>query len=247
MTLNIAIVDDDNMYRMMLKSLLEKLAEKHHLSLNFSVFEDGSDFVMDINDDNQKYNIVFMDIVMPGLGGIEAGEQLRSKDSAAYLVYLTTSTDYMQDAFANHAFDYVVKPYKIDQIERVLMDILKNFPGAADYIVLPLSGVDTSVYIYNILAVTTDAHYLDFHMKDGTTSRCRMTLPEFLEIAGTGSPFLTINRGIVVNMESVKAYGRTMVSLEDESTYPVGMRYGAEVQKSMQNYLFGKASVKPNS
>lgn len=58
---------------------------------------------------------------MEKMNGIAVAEKLREKDRDILIVFVTTSPDFMMQAFSVHAFHYITKPYKAEQIYKVLM------------------------------------------------------------------------------------------------------------------------------
>ena len=76
-----------------------------------------------------SYDIIFMDIFMDGMDGVETAEQIRKFDSHVILIFLTSSQDHMKNAFSCHAFDYVEKPVDLEQITNCLLDALKIIPN----------------------------------------------------------------------------------------------------------------------
>ena len=78
--------------------------------------------------------MVFMDIYMDGMDGVSAAARMRERDKNCLLVFLTSSAEFMPEAFSCHAFEYVTKPFSGERIAAVLRDALKVLPDTARYI-----------------------------------------------------------------------------------------------------------------
>ena len=60
----------------------------------------------------EKFDIIFLDIDMGGINGIETAKKIRIYDKKVKIIYVTNYTDYTSSAFSVHAFGYLVKPIK---------------------------------------------------------------------------------------------------------------------------------------
>ncbi len=78
--------------------------------------------------------VVFLDVDMPGKTGIECAHLIQDQDPACVLIFATGHEEYMSDAFQVYAFDYLVKPFKMDRLEKTLQrisDRLRRVPEAS--------------------------------------------------------------------------------------------------------------------
>ena len=124
--LKIAIVDDDAQDTDRLATFLAEWSEEHHLDFSVTVFHKSSDFLKAF--ETARYSLVFMDIYMGPPSGIDTALKLREKDSHTVLIFLTSSLEHMPDAFRCHAFDYLVKPFDLEQMKKTIRDALAFLP-----------------------------------------------------------------------------------------------------------------------
>ena len=109
MKLRTAIVEDQKPDAERLEQLLKKaFGEEEILCRRFVC---GDDFLKEFP--GEGYQVVFLDICMEGTNGIETARQLRAADPELLIVFVTSSPEYVWDAFPVHPFDYLLKPYKI--------------------------------------------------------------------------------------------------------------------------------------
>ena len=111
--MRIAIVDDE---RQDCATLSEMLAGRLSQTAFIDVYDSGNHFL----DSEVHYDLVFLDIVMDGLDGIETARRLREWDMGCLIVFLTSSSEYAWDAFPVHPFDYLLKPIDKARLARVL-------------------------------------------------------------------------------------------------------------------------------
>ena len=76
-------------------------------------YESGEKLV----ESDQNYDILFLDIDMDGMNGIETAKVLREKDKNVKIIYVTSYAEYVHYAFAVHAFAYLLKPVSQEQVK----------------------------------------------------------------------------------------------------------------------------------
>ncbi len=185
-----------------------------------------------------SFDLVFMDIYMRGMDGVSAALEIRRQDNGCLLVFLTSSMDFMPDAFSCHAFEYVTKPFTKERIFAVLSDAVRVLPQEQKYIEFTADRKTVRVFLDEITSAVTDAHYLDIMLADGEHLRCRMTMSEFMEKTDSDSRFLPINKGITVNAEHILAFERGCCIMETGATFPIRVRDSARIEQMARDYHF---------
>lgn len=121
--IRVAICDDES-----------KVAEKINDSVNFFLTDNKYNFIVEkyysgesLVESKKKYDLIFLDIEMKELNGIETAQVIRYKDVDVKIVYITSYTDYWRRAYKVHAFDFISKPFSDEDIHNVLKDFLKIY------------------------------------------------------------------------------------------------------------------------
>ncbi len=234
--MRVAVIDDESMFRMQLKVMVEKLAKNKEIQIVVEEFPGGQEFLDALSE--KRYDIVFMDIYMPGMDGIETAKTLRRRTERTFLIFLTASDGHYPDAFSLHAFDYVTKPFTMERINQVFTEILEHTPLDTAFIKVSNAGRDERVMLKNIIAITTDGHYLEIKKEEGTLIRVRLTSGEFLEMTGADKRFIIINRGIIINMDFIDYIEGNEVYLTDKSAYPISTRKMNELIQTIDEYRY---------
>lgn len=115
--IKIAICDDDNNIIEDIKRSIENYKDTKH---EISIFNCGEMLL----ESESKYDLIFLDIDMTGINGIETAKRLREYDKSVKIIYVTSYTDYLNMAFSVHAFGYLNKPVKEEQIHGQLKEVL---------------------------------------------------------------------------------------------------------------------------
>lgn len=113
--LRVMIADDDNGMRNILRRMIEKTE-------GFSLVaeaENGQEALQLA----ERYHpqVVFLDVEMPGASGVECARIIQDFDPATIIIFATAHEGYMGDAFELYAFDYLLKPFKLERVTRTLM------------------------------------------------------------------------------------------------------------------------------
>ena len=105
--MRVAIVEDDLDCRTQLESYIQRYGQEHGLAFDVECFADGSQIVAH---DTSRFDIILLDIEMPGLNGMEAAEKLRARDADVVLVFVTNMAQYAIRGYEVGALDFVLKP-----------------------------------------------------------------------------------------------------------------------------------------
>lgn len=115
--LKIAICDDNEIERMILKKMLQGVLREMHREVMLVEFSSGEK--LQRNFSRGDYDIIFLDIRMRGLNGIETGKAIRAKDAKAEIVFATSSNEYLQEGYDVHALAYLLKPYDVNKVREM--------------------------------------------------------------------------------------------------------------------------------
>ena len=114
MAIRVMLVEDEAGIRL----ILRKIIEKHEEFEIVGECEDLAETVIQFR--RQKPEVVFLDIGIKGQSGVECARILTDLDPKVKIIFATAHTEYMSDAFELYAFDYLVKPFSIDRVNRTL-------------------------------------------------------------------------------------------------------------------------------
>ena len=120
--LRIGICDDSADARVALRAALERALERRRSGADTSFFEfsSGEGLLRWLEKHAGELDLVFLDIEMGELDGMETARRLREADEGLLLVFVTGYTDYVFDGYSVGALGYLMKPPKPDQLDGVL-------------------------------------------------------------------------------------------------------------------------------
>ena len=123
--INIAICDDDNIYSSIILNILEKESQKYALKINFDLYESGEDFLKEFRRNPLKYPIIFLDILMEKMSGIDVSKEIKSLNKASEIIFITSSKEFVFDAYEIGAFNYILKPIDEEKLKNKFNDSLE--------------------------------------------------------------------------------------------------------------------------
>ncbi len=118
----IAICDDNALQRELLTEILQSFYRRSCEKLDIMEYDCGEALIMDVEEEEWEVDLLFLDIQMPGINGIETARRLRELECSTKIVFLTATADYALEGYDVQASGYLVKP--VDQ--RKLCDLLQH-------------------------------------------------------------------------------------------------------------------------
>ena len=115
--IKVAVCDDLEEDRQVLVNLLSEYTDKNNLYVKIQEFTSGEAFLAS---DTSEYSLVFMDIFMDGINGMETAKALIVRNSRVQIVFESTSTEFAAEAFDIEALHYLVKPVKKEKLFGIL-------------------------------------------------------------------------------------------------------------------------------
>ena len=185
----------------------------------------------------EERTAVLMDICMDGIGGVETVRRLRQENPACPVIFLTSSAEYAWQVFPVHPFDYLLKPLKKEDLERVIAELIR-FLGGGDDIHLRLPRQTANLPRKQIESIVADGHYSRVQLTSGDMLRSLTPFSELEQLLKTDARVLLVNRGVLINMEETLKLEDGAVYMKDESVFPLRQRSRGELAKDYLRYQF---------
>ena len=238
-SLNIAIVDDMDTDRERIKIALQEYAMLNCLEMDIESFTCGEELLDSFRP--LQYTLIFLDIYMTGMTGVETAARIREKDDNVYIVFLTTSEDHRAEAFSSFASGYIIKSSGDSDIYRTLDHILRlKTERGGDRLSFMSGYKEYNVRYDDIVSLCSDGNYITITCKDGTLYRSRMKHADARKSLSGDSRFLTVTRGVIVNLEYVKRVSSKSCCVSGGAVFPISSSKSREISRIWHNYMFDR-------
>ncbi len=210
--LQIAICDDEQFYREKIKYLLEEYLQAKGMLYTLHLFLSGEDFLEQC-ENNVRFDIVFLDISMEEVDGIQAAQRIRSFHSDTYIVFVTAFIDYALEGYKVNAVRYLMKDTLEIALEECMNAILQKMQVAR--VTFSFLEGEKRLYTDNILYVESRGHKSIFHyMESEMVSYQIYDKLDSVERNLEGYGFLRIHKSYLVNMKHIRKISNYIVSLD---------------------------------
>ena len=232
--MNIAIVDGNETDRLRLERTLKQYAVMNELDCQIDFFSSGEAFLRNYRP--FQHVVVFLDINMDGISGIEVAKTLRETDDDTILVFATNSEEHRPEAFSVFATAYLIKPCPDEQVFRLMDHILRRKTKTAQRFTFSYDRKEYSLPFADLVSIETDGNYIRIKNRDGESFRTRMT---FLQAqTQLDSRFLILMKGILVNMDYIEQIHDTLCIMRSGDSFPLRVKTKRELKQTWQNYKF---------
>ena len=229
MMINIAICDDDKYFLDYISCNIEEVLKDEEKIIAINKFTDGIELLESLRQENTNFDIIFLDINMPNMDGIEVADAIRRKDNEVLLIFLTSMEDKVYQTFKYNIFRFIRKMYIDTELVEALqsaMEVLKDekyiFQTIEEEIRLYLREILYFEFIDRVVSIRT------FSRKYKTNIRRFKDIEDIFLSKG----FVSIHRGCIINENYIKSIGNLYITLDTEEKLSVSRYKIEEVKKA---------------
>lgn len=221
--MNIAVVDDEEIWSDKIREYICDFFAGTELQID--IFSSGEDFLKKGKD----YQLVFMDIELPGMDGFSVLSEYRRKHLESLFIILTTHIEMSREGYKVEAFRYVDK-FKIEEIDEALESAMLRMEKYR-MIELPLKTLMVrKMQCIEIVYFEVYGHEVLLHDRNGEIHHCTETLKELSErMADKG--FIFTNRSYLVNMEHIRKVENDCIYTTGNERLPLSRRKASDIRK----------------
>lgn len=197
--MKIAICDDSMLDRSIISNFLRMYLQEYAIPFSFTEYASGKPLLYDV-EDGAYYDIVFMDILMDEIHGMEAARNLRRMGFGGKIVFLTCTAECAVDSYEVEAVGYLLKPHDFGKF-CALMDRIVQPQSKGQYAVTIRNRVIT-IPFREIVYVESNNNVCVLHRNDGTEYTIYKKLSE-IEQQLCDLRFLRCHQSYLVNMSYI--------------------------------------------
>lgn len=229
MKLHVGILEDEPFYKEQLLKYLDKWAAENACGIVYHIDTSGEDFLSHLP---AQLDILFLDIQLKGINGVELAYQLRDKHYTFEIVFLTGFHEYVFQGYQVRALNYLLKPVSYTDVKKC-MDIILEQTRMEHYIFKSKQTICKIPYS-NILYFTSCRHYVEIT----TTETSYRQLASLKNIMSHVPPqFMQCHRTTIVNIHHIQCINGSYITMSNDVTLPVSKTYLASIRDGILNSI----------
>lgn len=216
--MRIAIVEDEIQQADLLRKYIDKWSLETGESIQSDLFSDGLFFLEKYQAD---YDLIFLDIMMPRINGLDTAKKIREKDENVILIFVTNIAQYAQKGYEVSAFDFIVKPFNEYDISFRLSKAKNKLQRENEkYLIVRCGASIKRICARDLYYVDVMKHCLSYHTAYGVFREWNRALSD-IEKELPKDSFSRCTIGILVNLIYVKEITFDSIILKNNETLPL--------------------------
>lgn len=234
--IRIAVCDDSPDFLQVAVSMIERWSEQSGMPAEIYCFENGDELLA--KNVVVRMDIIFLDIIMPLLTGIDTAKELRRSDNAVKIIFLTSSAEFALDSYEVKAQGYLLKPVVYEKIKETLDECSHSFDSEPKNIVLKTISGYQKVYYHDIEYAEAQNKRVIFYLRTGKTVEAVDPLYFFEERFTGSNGFFKCHRSYLVYLPNVDYFSRTEIVTKSGRSIPIARGCGKAFQEAYFAIMF---------
>lgn len=235
--MRIAVCDDYKIQLDLMKRYINEWAKGNEVNITIDTFTSAEEFLIEW-EDYDKYDIIFLDIEMNSMSGVELSNIIRKKNKTIDIVFVTGIFKYALHGYKVGALQYLMKPIKKEDLEDCLHNTknrIQNIINSINYITIEMPKKSIKLNYDDIQYCIMFSPYIDIH-----TNSEKITLRKKISDIESLLPktsFIRCHRSYLVNIKYIKAVTKDSVILESGVKIPISRGKYIETNDAFINYF----------
>ena len=232
----LAVCDDKKEDLDNVLSLLDAWQKKHHVPLLRKVFESAVELLETAR--QECFTLYLLDVMMPGVDGLEAAREIRCFDDTAEIVFLSTSPGFAYESYGVRAMNYLLKPIEREKLFTLLDQHCLQEQQPLESLTLKTATTIVRAPYAQISYVEVIRKHVYFHMTDGNVREVVGSLKDFEAALFRRPEFMRVHRSYIVNMFQVEQLSSAGLRTFRGESLPVSRLTYQQLQKDYLALLF---------
>ena len=236
--LTIFLCDDNKETLDQYARLIEKIAGKNNIEVTISSFNSGEELLFHLSDSPNQADIIYLDILMQQINGMDTAKRLRELGCKSEIVFLTTSEDYVYDAFDIAAVQYLLKSATpTDKFEQTFLRAAALVQEKVTDMFICESGNNRNVIpVKDITFFEIRKRVVTVHYNKNESIEFYSTMKQ-LEDQLLNKDFVRVHRSYIVNLPYISKFQQDSLFLKTGENIPVGVTYIKHIRKIFADYI----------
>ncbi len=231
-----AIVDDLEIDIEKLQEFIACFAKEYNISLvpPPMIFKSGQEFLAEFK--AERFDIIFLDIIMQGITGMEVAKQIRKIDEKCRIIFITVSMEFAVESYEVDASWYLVKPYSYQKFSKALHHCGLRLLEQKQHIVIG----EQRIYVHHIAYTEYQEREVLIYYRNGEKQSISIRQSDFSALLLQYHYFCDCIRGILVNFEAVQKLTTNSFLLKDGTRIPISRLKYKEVREKFLDFYYSR-------
>lgn len=237
MKINIAICDDEKEICTSIERALSHILERKSIHYETDIFCSGEDLCEHMK--KKRYNLLFLDINLPEMSGIDVGNVIRQKqeDELMQIVFISSEQENIKDLFDVRPLNFLVKPFDEERVEREVNRYIKVTGQDNRMFTYAKNGEVHNIPLENIMYFMNDKRKVRMVAKDEERNAEFYDTLDNIYSQIKGHRFLFIHKSVIVNYEYISSISYKEVKMTDGTTYTISQSRRKDIRKQVKEIL----------
>lgn len=217
-------------------SLLDRWRENRGTAVRYTFFQSAAQLLDAAR--KESFTLYLLDVLMPGLDGMEAARELRGLDESSGIVFLTASPEFAYQSYGVRALDYLLKPVRAETLFPILDRLSVEERRPQEGLTIKCGSTFVRVPFSQLAYVEVNRKRLYFNLAGGQARETFGTLRDFEPLLLARPEFMRVHRSYIVNMLQAEELSPSGIRTFSGQNLPVSRLLYPQVQKDYMELLF---------
>ncbi len=233
--MHIAVCDDNIDELARISSLLEDYCRECDSSVTYETFHSAMELIETMR--ARRFDLLLLDILMPGITGMEAAKEIRRSDSEIPIIFLTSSREFAVESYRVGAMDYIMKPARKDEIFPSIHKQLARFKQEDAYLTHKTGSGIVKLPFSQIVYVEVINRKVQFILTNGEVREAYGYLTDYEGALLSDPHFYKPHRSYIVNLRQVTELNKEGFTTMMGKTVPVARDAFSNAKSAYMKYL----------
>lgn len=239
--MQIAICDDNHFDLLQIATLLESYRNERKAELTYTSFQNATELLVLM--EKGDFDVLLLDVLMPGVSGMQAAREIREHNNRTEIVFLTSSPEFAVESYSVRAHHYLLKPATEEKLFPILDRLLDDLKKPEDALRIKTQSSVFSLPYGKIEYIEVSAKKLYFYLTDGGIREVPGTLADLEQILLKRPGFIKVHRSYLVNLQWVQELRQGELITTTGRLVPVSRTAYTQVRTAYTQFLFAEAEA----
>ena len=227
--MRIAICDDDPIICNYIEKIILDYTHTKGYSVIVQVYNSGTSFICDTKDD---FDLVFLDIELNDMTGVEVGKFLRNNKDSIEIVFISAHPEYALELFKIRPVDFLTKPFDKSEVEKIIEEYYKKYHSEHEYLTYKFGSDIGRIRFDDILYISSYLRKISIHKTNGENIEIYAKLDD-IEAKIPKQIFWRIHKSYIVNIRKVELFQYETMKLENGEVLTISKAYRRDTRAKM--------------